>query len=90
MAKALADAFRPYARVGITVRGGMLGNRAIDASQLTRLATLPPRDVLLGKIAGGMAAPMTGMASVLAGNLRNFANVLNAVADQKQQTETAA
>ena len=45
----------------------MLGNRAIDASQLTRLATLPPRDVLLAKIAGGMAAPMTGMAGVLSG-----------------------
>ena len=39
MAKALADALRPYTRAGITVRGGMLGNRAIDASQLTRLAT---------------------------------------------------
>ena len=68
----------------------MLGNRAIDASQLTRLATLPSRDVLLGKIAGGMAAPMTSMAGVLGANLRNLVNVLNAVADQKRTTETAA
>ena len=89
MAKALVEAFRPYSRV-VTVRGGMLGNRAIDASQLTRLATLPPRDVLLSKIAGGMAAPMTGMAGVLGGVLRNFANVLTAVADKKRETETAA
>ncbi len=49
MAKALAEALRPYARTGISVRGGMLGNRAIDASQLTRLATLPSRDVLLAQ-----------------------------------------
>ena len=90
MAKAMVEAFRPYARIGVTVRGGMLGNRAIDASQLTRLATLPSRDVLLGKIAGGMAAPLSGMANVLAGNLRAFANVLSAVADQKKQNETAA
>lgn len=90
MAKALADALRPYSRAGITVRGGMLGNRAIDASQLTRLATLPPRDVLLGKVAGGMAAPLSGMANVLAANLRNFANVLNALADQKRTTQDAA
>ncbi|MBA2631403.1 MAG: 50S ribosomal protein L10 [Chloroflexi bacterium] len=90
MAKALADAFRPYSRVGITIRGGMLGNRAIDASQLTTLATLPSRDVLLSKIAGGMAAPMTGMAGVLGGVLRNFANVLNAVAEKKRETEPAA
>ena len=89
MAKALADAFRPYSRV-VTLRGGMLGSRAIDASQLSRLATLPSREVLLGKIAGGMAAPMTGMAGVLAANLRNLVGVLNAVADKKRSTETAA
>ncbi|MCV0404094.1 MAG: 50S ribosomal protein L10 [Chloroflexi bacterium] len=89
MAKALAEAFRPYSRT-VTVRGGMLGSQAIDAAQLTRLATLPPREVLLGKIAGGMAAPMTGMAGVLAANLRNLVGVLNAVADKKRTTETAA
>jgi large subunit ribosomal protein L10 len=89
MAKALADAFRPHSRV-VTIRGGILGGRAIDASQLTRLATLPSREVLLGRLAGGMAAPMAGMANVLAGNLRALANVLNAVADKKQQNENAA
>ena len=88
LAKALVEALRPYSRT-VTVRGGMLGNQAIDASQLTRLATLPSRDVLLGKVAGGMAAPMTGMAGVLAANLRNLVGVLSAIADQKQQTEAA-
>jgi large subunit ribosomal protein L10 len=89
MAKALAEALRPYTRV-VSVRGGMLGSTAIDAAQLTRLATLPPRDVLLGKVAGGMAAPLTGMAGVLAANLRNLVGVLSAVADKKRQTESAA
>ena len=89
MAKALAEAFRPYSRT-VTMRGGMLGSRAIDASQLTRLATLPSREILLGKIAGGMAAPMTGMAGVLAANIRNLIGVLSAVAEKKQQSETAA
>ena len=89
MAKALAEALRPYSRT-VTVRGGMLGDRAIDAAQLTRLATLPPREVLLAKAAGGMAAPNAGMAGVLAANLRNLVGVLNAVADKKQQTESAA
>ena len=90
MAKALADAFRPYSRVGITLRGGMLGNRPIDASQLARLATLPSREVLLSKIAGGMAAPMTSMAGVLVANIRNLVGVLSAVADKKRETEIAA
>jgi large subunit ribosomal protein L10 len=89
MAKALSDALRPYTRT-VTVRGGMLGTQAIDAAQLSRLASLPSRDVLLGKLAGGMAAPLTGMAGVLAANLRNLVGVLTAVADKKQQTENAA
>jgi large subunit ribosomal protein L10 len=89
MAKALAEALRPYSRT-VTVRGGMLGSQAIDAAQLTRLATLPSREVLLGKVAGGMAAPMTGMAAVLAANLRNLVGVLSAVADKKRATESAA
>ena len=88
MAKALTEALRPYTRT-VSVRGGMLGDRAIDAGQLTRLATLPSREVLLAKLAGGMAAPLTGMAGVLAANLRNLVGVLNAVADKKQQSEAA-
>ncbi len=89
MAKALTEALRPYSRT-VSERGGGLGDRVIDASQLTRLATLPPREVLLAKVAGGMAAPISGMAGVLAANLRNLVGVLNAVAEKKQQTESAA
>lgn len=89
LAKALQEAFRPYART-VTVRGGMLGAQAVDADALTRLASLPSREILLGKLAGGIASPLTGFAGVLAANLRNLAGVLSAVADQKQQNEGAA
>ena len=89
LARALQDAFRPYTRT-VSLRGGMLGATPVDASALARLASLPGREVLLGKLAGGIASPITGYASVLAANLRNLAGVLNAVADQKRQTEGAA
>ncbi len=88
LAKALADAIRPYSKV-VSLRGGLLGSTAIDAAALSRMATLPSREVLLGKLAGSLAGPMTGFAAVLAANLRNLAGVLAAVADQKQQTEAA-
>jgi len=48
------------------------------------------RGGLLGRLAGGIASPLTGFAGVLAANLRNLAGVLSAVVDQKQQTESAA
>ena len=88
LARALQDAFRPYKVV--TLRGGLLGGQPVGAADLQRLATLPSREVLLGRLAGGIAAPLTGMAGVLAANLRNLVGVLNAVADQKRETEGPA
>jgi large subunit ribosomal protein L10 len=88
LARALQEAFRPF-RV-VSIRGGMLGDRAVDAASLSRMASLPSREVLLGKFAGGIASPITGFAGVLAANIRNLAGVLNAVAEQKRQTEGAA
>jgi large subunit ribosomal protein L10 len=87
LARALQDAFRPYKVVSL--RGGLLAGQPVSAADLGRLATLPSRDVLLGRLAGGFAAPLAGMAAVLAANVRNLAGVLNAVADQKRQTEVA-
>ena len=55
-AKAVLDATRPYRVVRIT--GGVLGDKAIDADAVTRLAALPSREVLLAKLAGGMQAPV--------------------------------
>lgn len=86
LAKAVQEAFRPYAKV-VALRGGLLGNVAIDAAGLQRLASLPSREVLLGKLAGGMVAPIAGMAGVLAANLRNLVGVLTAVADKKRASE---
>ena len=87
LARALQEAFRPYKVV--TLRGGLLAGQPVSAADLGRLASLPSRDVLLGRLAGGMAAPLTGMAVVLAAHLRNFVGVLQAVAEQRRQTEPA-
>ena len=89
LAKALQEAFRPYARV-VSVRGGLLGDQPVDADTLARLAALPSREVLLAKLAGSMSSPLANLASVMAAPLRDLAGVLNAVLDQKRQSENAA
>jgi len=81
-AKAVLDATRPYKIVRIT--GGVLGDRAIGADDVTRLAALPPRDVLLAKLAGGMQAPVSTLAGLFAAPLRNLGYALAQVAEQKQ------
>ena len=49
-ARAVLDAFTPYRIVKIT--GGVLGSTAIDAEGVTRLATLPSREVAPRRGAG--------------------------------------
>jgi len=81
-AKAVIEATRPYSRT-VRITGGVLGDRAIDADDVTRLATLPPREVLLARLAGGMQAPLGTMAGLLTAPLRNLGYVLQQVAEQK-------
>ena len=82
-AKAVLDATRPYKLV--TVTGGVLGDRPIDADGVRTLANLPSREVLLAKLAGGMQAPVATLAGLLAANIRNLGYALSQVRDQKTQ-----
>lgn len=80
-AKAVVDAMRPYRQVRIT--GALLGDRAIDADGVTRLASLPGREVLLAQIAGAFAAPMATTAGLFAAPLRDVAGLVAALADRQ-------
>ena len=81
-ARAVLDATRPYAKI-VRITGGVLGDRAIGADDVTRLAALPSRDVLLATLAGGMQAPMSTLAGLFAAPLRNLGYALQQVAEQK-------
>ncbi len=81
IAKAVLDATRPYKIV--KVKGAVLGGRAIDADGVTRLATLPSRDVLLAQIAGAIAAPLATLAGLFDAPLRDVAGGIGALADQR-------
>ena len=87
-AKAVIDATRPYNRI-VRITGGVLGDRAIDADAVTRLAALPAREVLLAKLAGGMQAPVAQLAGLFAAPLRNLGYALQQVAEQKAKAGEA-
>lgn len=86
-AKAVLDATRPYKIVTIT--GAVLGNRSITADAVRTLASLPSREVLLARLAGGMQAPMATLAGLLSANIRNLGYALSQVRDQKAQSADA-
>ena len=83
VARTFLDATRPYRAV--SVRGGVIRGRRIDAEEVTALAALPGREVLLGQLAGGIAAPLTGLASLLSAPLRNLGYALQQLADRKAE-----
>jgi len=87
LAKSFLDAIRPYRTVAI--RGAVLGGHRVDADSVTRLATLPPREVLLSQLAGSMASPLATMASLFAAPLCNLGYALAQVADRKAKAEAA-
>ncbi len=80
-AKALSD----YARANqaLVLRGGVLQGSVLDADGVRRLASLPPREVLVGQVVGTMAAPLTGLVTVLQGTISGFVRALNQVAEQR-------
>jgi large subunit ribosomal protein L10 len=83
LAKAFLDAVRPYRT--LVVRGGVIGNRSFDGAAVSKLAALPPREVLLAQLAGGFASPLVGLASVLSAPLRNLGYALSQLAAKKAE-----
>ncbi|HEU4792142.1 MAG TPA: 50S ribosomal protein L10 [Nitrolancea sp.] len=74
----------------LKVKGAVLEGQVISAADIERLATLPPREVLLGKVVAGIQSPLYGLVGVLSGTIRSLAYVLQARAEQLGGTEEAA
>jgi len=83
-AAAVAKALRDFARTNpnLVVKGGILGDAAMSAEEAMALADLPSREVLLARLAGGLAAPLVGFAGLLQALPRNLAYGLKALIDQ--------
>ncbi len=81
VAKALRDFGR--ANPALVVKGGILGTRPLSAEQARALADVPPREVLLARLAGGLAAPLQQLAGLLQALPRNLAYGLSALIEAK-------
>ena len=57
--------------------------RLLGGKYLKRLATLPPREVVLTQILSSLNAPLSILVGTLQGVLRNFVGVIEAIKEQK-------
>jgi large subunit ribosomal protein L10 len=68
----------------LVIRGGLLNMaRVLTADDVTTLASLPAREVLLARLMGAVQGPVRGLASLLAALSGNLVRVLDRIADAK-------
>ena len=72
---AVAKALRDFSRANplLVIKGGLADGSLLSPADLAALADLPPREVLLARLAGALAAPMQQMAGLLQALPRNMA-----------------
>jgi large subunit ribosomal protein L10 len=77
--KAITD-FARTSRI-LTVKAGVLDRQVINPTDVEALATMPPIEVVRGKLVGLLASPMTRTVGVLSGPSRSIAYLLQARLD---------
>ena len=87
----VAKVLRDFAKtnVNLIVKGGVLGNRVLDAGQAGALADMPPRKQVLAEIAGLLEAPLATMASLLEAPVRDIAYAIAALEEKLGESAAA-
>ncbi|MEK7541252.1 MAG: 50S ribosomal protein L10 [Patescibacteria group bacterium] len=67
------------------ILGGLLGSRVMTEKDITALARLPSREVLLAQVVGALSAPMRGLVGALQASIRNLTYVIGQLRDNKSQ-----
>jgi large subunit ribosomal protein L10 len=82
---AVAKALRDFAKESpkLIVKGGVTDGKLLSTKDLSALADLPSRDVLLAQLAGLLASPLRTMAGLLKAVPQNFAYGLSALIESK-------
>ena len=80
----VAKALKEFAKANeaLIIKGGLLDEKRLTAEEISALAEIAPREVLLAQLAGAMAAPMQQFAALLKALPQNMAYALQALIEQ--------
>ncbi|MDO8443822.1 MAG: 50S ribosomal protein L10 [Candidatus Azambacteria bacterium] len=67
----------------LKILGGFLGMNWQGKDGIVALAKLPSREILLGQVVRVIASPLSGLVTVLSGNMRNLVGVLNNIKNKR-------
>ena len=85
--KVLVELTKEHAK--LKLMAGFMDGKVLSADEVKYLATIPSREVLIGKMLGSLQSPMYGIVNVLQANIRNVVQVLDAVRKQKEAQPAA-
>ncbi|MBN1189295.1 MAG: 50S ribosomal protein L10 [Dehalococcoidales bacterium] len=74
-AKAMSD-YIASTKIPMTIKGGFLGNKMLTPEEVATIATLPSRQVLIGKVLGGIQGPLYAFMNQLNAPLRGLVTIL--------------
>jgi large subunit ribosomal protein L10 len=83
-AKVLTDFAREFDNKP-AVKLGIVEGREVRPNQIKQLAELPPREVLLAQLAGGLQAPMARLAGGMQNILGGFIRTVDALRQAREQ-----
>ena len=87
-----AKAIRDFAKANpaLVVKGGVVEGRTVDAAEVTRLADVESREVLLAKLAGAMKGNLTKAAGLFQAPLSQVARLAEALKEKKPAGDAPA
>jgi large subunit ribosomal protein L10 len=86
-AKVLTDFAREFDNKP-AVKLGVVERKEVGPEQVKQLAELPPREVLLAQLAGGLQAPMARLAGGMQSLLAGLARAVDGLRQQREGAET--
>lgn len=71
----------------LQVKAGVVDGQILPREEVLAVADLPPREVMLARLVGVMAAPLRGLVAVLSGSLRGLVVGLDQVRQKREGIE---
>ena len=86
-AKALRDFRRSTQNTLLEFKGGWMDGQALSPEDVDAIAQLPSKEVLIGRLVGMIASPLTGLATALNNLPAGLARQLQQIAEQRDVAE---
>jgi large subunit ribosomal protein L10 len=67
----------------LDIKGGVIEGKLYKKKEILAIAELPPREVLISRVVGGIASPLNGFVQVLCGPIRQLMGTLEALRARK-------